>query len=60
MTKKMSAKGGSAFGGKKIIKYIYKLIYTGIVASMLGWAKSFGYKIEFKESDKEKRIESEK
>jgi len=56
----MSAKGGSAFGGKKIIKYIYKLIYTGIVASMLGWAKSFGYKIEFKESDKEKRIESEK
>ncbi|MFC1598691.1 hypothetical protein ACFL2U_01640 [Patescibacteria group bacterium] len=45
---------------KKIIKFIGKAIYTGVVASMLGVAKSYGYKTKYQDTDKEKRIESEK
>lgn len=42
------------------MRKISKIFYTIIVAILFGLAKSFGYKTEYKETDKEKRIEGEK
>jgi len=42
------------------MKKIIKIFYTIIVAAFLGLAKSFGYKTEYKDIEREKRIEGEK
>ena len=42
------------------MKKIIKIFQTIIVAILFGLAKSFGYKIEYKEIDKEQRIEGQK
>ena len=42
------------------MKKIIKVFYTLIVAAFLGLAKSFGYKTEYKDKEREKQIEEKK
>ncbi len=44
----------------KIVRFIGKAIYTAVVASMLGWAKSYGYKTKYEDKQREKIIEGKK
>jgi len=45
---------------KNFFKKIIRTFQTIIVAIFLGLAKSFSHKVEYKEGQKEKRIEGEK